>query len=83
MNISNVWRRHRSAAKRKRLVHKPKISWNSLGLPAATHESAPSIEEIRRQVTSLSSRGFSQGTRSRSEAKEAQAGSRRRRGATE
>lgn len=82
MKMSGVWRRNKSAGKRKRPVHKPKIRWDSLGLPATTHESAASIEEIRRQVTSLASRGFGQGTRSRSEAKEA-AGPRRRRGATE
>jgi hypothetical protein len=83
MKMSSVWRRNKSAAKRKRPVHKPKICWDSLGLPPATHESAVSIEEIRRQVTSLASRGFGQGTRSRSEAKETQGAARRRRGATE
>lgn len=82
MKISSVWRRNKTAAKRKRPVHKPKICWDSLGLPATTHESAASIEEIRRQVSSLASRGFGQGTRSRSEAKET-TGLRRRRGATE
>jgi hypothetical protein len=82
MKMSSVWRRSKSAAKRKRPVHKPKICWDSLGLPATTHETVASIEEIRRQVTSLASRGFGQGTRSRSEAKETPAG-RRRRGATE
>jgi hypothetical protein len=80
--MSSVWRRNKTAAKKKRPVHKPKICWDTLGLPATTHESVVSIEEIRRQVTSLASRGFGQGTRSRSEAKEA-AGTRRRRGATE
>jgi hypothetical protein len=80
--MSSVWRRNKTAAKKKRPVHKPKICWDTLGLPATTHESVASIEEIRRQVTSLASRGFGQGTRSRSEAKET-AGTRRRRGATE
>jgi hypothetical protein len=82
MKMSSVWRRNKTAAKRKRPVHKPKICWDSLGLPAMTDESVASIEEIRRQVSSLASRGFGQGTRSRSEAKEA-TGPRRRRGATE
>jgi hypothetical protein len=80
--MSSVWRRNKTAAKKKRPVHKPKICWDTLGLPATTHESAVSIEEIRRQVTSLASRGFGQGTRSRSEAKET-GSARRRRGATE
>jgi hypothetical protein len=83
MKMSSVWRQSKSAAKRKRPVHKPKICWDSLGLPALTNESTATIEEIRRQVTSLASRGFGQGTRSRSEAKETPAGPRRRRGATE
>jgi hypothetical protein len=82
MKMSSVWRRNKSTAKRKLPVHKPKICWDTLGLPAATHEAVASIEEIRRQVTSLASRGFGQGTRSRSEAQDAGT-SRRRRGATE
>jgi hypothetical protein len=80
MKMSTVWRRKKSSAKRP--VHKPKICWDALGLPVATHQPTVSIEEIRRQVTSLASRGFGQGTRSRSELKE-ESGSRRRRGATE
>ena len=83
MKMSSVWRQNKSAAKRKRPVHKPKICWDSLGLPSTPLESVASIEEIRRQVTTLASRGFGQGTRSRSEAKEPQGGPRRRRGATE
>jgi hypothetical protein len=83
MKMSSVWRQNKLTAKRKRPVHKPKICWDSLGLPSTTHESVASIDEIRRQVTSLASRGFGQGTRSRSEAKESQGASRRRRGATE
>jgi hypothetical protein len=83
MKMSSVWRQNKSTTKRKRPIHKPKICWDSLGLPSTPHASVASIEEIRRQVTSLASRGFGQGTRSRSEVKEPQGGSRRRRGATE
>ena len=82
MKMSSVWSRNKTAAKAKRPVHKPKLCWDILGLPATTHEPVTSIEEIRRQVTSLASRGFGQGTRSRSETKET-TGTRRRRGATE
>lgn len=82
MKVSGVWRRNKVTAKRNRPVHQPKISWDSLGLPAVMKDATPDIEEIRRQVTSLASRGLGQGTRSRSAAKNTPA-SRRRRGATE
>jgi hypothetical protein len=70
MKISTVWGASKSSRKRKRTVLKPKIRWDVLGLQDP-HLEGPSvsIEDIRRQVTSLASRGLGPGTRSRSGAK--------------
>lgn len=82
---------HASKARNKRGKQKPKVRWEQLGLtdPSET-TAAPSIEEIRREVTLMASRGLAQGTRTRSIAKIAHVetvrtglGRQRRRGATE
>lgn len=82
---------HGSKARSKRGKQQPKVRWEHLGFkdPAETNM-APSIEEIRREVTLMASRGLGQGTRTRSIAKGAPAdparaglGRKRRRGATE
>ncbi len=93
MKISTVWGGNKAARKRKRPVSKLKIRWDVLGLqPVSSEDQSPSIEDIRRQVTSLASRGFGQETRLRSVAKDAPRRSpsdvssptrKRRRGATE
>jgi hypothetical protein len=71
MNMSTVWGGSKSARKRKRPVQKLKIRWDLLGLDDASKDSpARSIEDIRRQVTSLASQGFGQETKTRSSAKE-------------
>jgi hypothetical protein len=93
MKISTVWGGNK-ARKRKRPVQKLKIRWDVLGLqPTSSEESSRSIEDIRRQVTSLASNGFGQETRLRSVSKESRPRSaasnvqaakpKRRRGATE
>lgn len=92
MKISTVWGGNK-ARKRKRPVQKLKIRWDVLGLqPTSSEESSQSIEDIRRQVTSLASNGFGQETRLRSVSKETRprsasnapaAKAKRRRGAME
>lgn len=93
MKISMSWRGNQKTRKEKRLKHKPKIHWKQLGLtdPADTSAAIP-MEEIRRQVVMLSSRGLGQGTRSRQATPSGsviganhhtEAGRKRRRGATE
>jgi hypothetical protein len=70
MKMSTVWGANKASRKRKRTVLKPKIRWDVLGLQDPLLEGpSVSIEDIRRQVTSLASRGLGPGTRSRSVAK--------------
>jgi len=70
MKMSTVWGANKAVRKRKRTVLKPKIRWDVLGLQdPQTEGPSVSMEDIRRQVTSLASRGFGSGTRSRSGAK--------------
>ena len=71
MGISTIWKSSKAGKKKTRPAYKPKIRWELLGLsdPEAT-ESTPSIESIRKEVSSLASRGFGQGTRSRSTVQE-------------
>lgn len=58
--------------KRKRPVQKPKIRWDVLGLQSVpSNDGSLSIEDIRRQVTSLASTGIGQETRLRSMTKKA------------
>lgn len=92
MKISGRWPGNASKNKVKRVIRKPKIRWQALGLtdPADKH-AALSMDEIRREVATLSSRGFGQGVRSRTAGETRSAerhGSpegapKRRRGATE
>jgi len=66
MKMSTVWGANTATRRRKRPVLKPKIRWDVLGLQAPQIEGpSVSMEDIRRQVTSLASRGFGSGTRSR------------------
>jgi hypothetical protein len=57
----------KSPNKRKRVVLRTKVRWEKLGLqdPAGL-SSAPSIEDLRRQITSAASQGLSPDTVSRS-----------------
>lgn len=93
MKITGGWRGGKPSKKKVRPSYKPKIRWELLGLsdPRLDETSTP-IESIRREVSSLASRGFGQGTRSRSTDLDRKAPSRahqtgstraRRRGATE
>jgi hypothetical protein len=53
--------------RRKRVVLRTKVRWEILGLQdPAQSSSSPSIEDIRRQVTSAASSGLSSDTLSRS-----------------
>jgi hypothetical protein len=93
MKLSGAWRSGKPGKKKTRPAYRPKIRWELLGLTNPdTDEPATSIETIRKEVSSLASRGFGQGTRSRStnqgaksHDKSPHAASRRpkRRGATE
>ena len=70
MKMSTVWGGNKSARKRKRPVQKLKIRWDVLGLHDASKDGpSRSIDDIRRQVTSLASQGFGPETTSRSSAK--------------
>lgn len=93
MKISGRWPGNASKNKIKRVIRKPKIRWQALGLadPADKH-AALSMDDIRREVATLSSRGFGQGARSRTVAPAprtadkhgpAEGAKTRRRGATE
>lgn len=74
MKMSTVWGGNKAARKRKRPVQKLKIRWDLLGLHDASKDvPSRSIEDIRRQVTSLASQGFGPETTSRSSAKDAPA----------
>jgi hypothetical protein len=94
MKLSGAWRGGKPGKKKTRPAYRPKIRWELLGLSNPdVDEPATSIETIRKEVSSLASRGFGQGTRSRSTTnqgaksheKSPHAASRRpkRRGATE
>lgn len=93
MKISGRWPSNASKSKNKRVVRKPKIRWQALGLAdPAGKQAALSMDEIRREVATLSSRGFGQGARSRAITQDSQgadgcgssdATKKRRRGATE
>lgn len=56
--------------RRKRAILRTKVRWEMLGLQdPAQSASAPSIEDIRRQITSAASQGLSPDTVSRSHEK--------------
>jgi len=66
MKITMTWRGHGKTDRGKRVREKPKIRWQYLGLKDPAEESpAPSMDEIRRQAVTLSSRGLGQAVRSR------------------
>ncbi len=91
MKLSTGWRADKTRKNRARATRKPKIRWEVLGLPSPLDPSlTTSMEDIRQQVSNMASRGFGQGTRSRTAEREAKATnhapdstSKRRRGATE
>jgi hypothetical protein len=91
MKLSSGWRSDKTRKNRAQATRKPKIRWEVLGLPNPLDTSlTTSMEDIRRQVSNMASRGFGQGTRSRTAEREAKAtvrvpdsSSKRRRGATE
>jgi hypothetical protein len=91
MKLSTGWRADKTRKNRARATRKPKIRWEVLGLPNPLDTSlTTSMEDIRRQVSNMASRGFGQGTRSRTAEREAKttdhgsdSSSKRRRGATE
>ena len=93
MKISGGWRGGKAGKKKVRPSYKPKIRWELLGLTdPSMDETATPIETIRREVSSLASRGFGQGTRSRLTGSDSKSASRthlpgqgrtRRRGATD
>lgn len=72
MKMSTVWGGNKAGRKRKRPVQKLKIRWDVLGLDDASKDGqSRSIDDIRRQVTSLASQGFGPETTSRSSTKNA------------
>jgi hypothetical protein len=91
MKLSTGWRADKTRKNRARATRKPKIRWEVLGLPGPLDTSlTTSMEDIRLQVSNMASRGFGQGTRSRTAERETKSTShapdsnnKRRRGATE
>ena len=91
MKLSTGWRADKTRKNRARSTRKPKIRWDVLGIPGPLDASLPaSMEDIRRQVSNMASRGFGQGTRSRTTEREekitndaSDSSGKRRRGATE
>ena len=91
MKLSTGWRADKTRKNRARATRKPKIRWEVLGLtnPLIANP-ATSMEDIRRQVSNMASRGFGQGTRIRTAEPDSKStnhapdsDSKRRRGATE
>jgi hypothetical protein len=91
MKLSPGWRASKTRKTRAQATRKAKIRWEVLGLPGPVDTNlTTSMEDIRRQVSNMASRGFGQGTRSRTAEREAKTTSRapdsngkRRRGVTE
>jgi hypothetical protein len=91
MKLSTGWRSDKTRKNRARATRKLKIRWEVLGLPSPLDTSlTTSMEDIRLQVSNMASRGFGQGTRSRTAERKAKttshapdSSSKRRRGATE
>lgn len=78
-----AWRVVRKGFKAKRMKRQPRIRWERLGMLLPEKLPTP-IEEIRREVLKLASRGMRQGTRAQPDGVHPQkAVRRRRRGATE
>jgi hypothetical protein len=90
MKLSTGWRADKTRKNRARATRKPKIRWEVLGLPGPLDANLTSMEDIRRQVSNMASRGFGQGTRSRTAERESKtpnhaqgSSAKRRHGATE
>ncbi len=85
--MSTVWRTSKNSQKKKRVAQKPKIRWQQLGFSdSGEAPSSISIDEIRREIVVMSSRGLGQGARSRhtlTETPPADTRAKKRRGATE
>jgi hypothetical protein len=78
-----AWRVVRKGFKAKRMKRQPRIRWERLGMMVPEKLPTP-IEEIRREVLKLASRGMRQGTRTQpARVHPEKAARRRRRGATE
>lgn len=79
-----AWRIVKKGFKAKRMKRQPRIRWERLGLDMMVPEKLPTpIEEIRREVLKLASRGMKPGIRSKPPVLHAEkTASRRRRGAT-
>jgi hypothetical protein len=91
MKLSSGWRADKTRKNRARATRKPKIRWEVLGLPGPLETNlTTSMEDIRRQVSNMASRGFGQDTRSRTAEREskttdhaADSSNKRRRGGSE
>jgi hypothetical protein len=67
--MNTLWR-SKAPHRRKRAIRRTKVRWDILGLQDTGQlSSAPSIEDIRRQITSAASQGLSPDTLSRSRQK--------------
>ena len=79
------WRIVKKGFKAKRMKRQPKIRWERFGLDLMVPEKLPTpIDEIRREVLKLASRGMKQATQSQPAARHAgKTVRRRRRGAAE
>ena len=67
VKITTNWRGGKKVDRIKRVRRKPKIRWQYLGLSdPADVRPGPSMDEIRREVLTLSSRGLGHGVRARS-----------------
>jgi hypothetical protein len=76
MKLSTGWRANKTRKNRAQATRRPKIRWEVLGLPHPLNPNlTTSMEDIRRQVSSMASRGFGQGTRSRTVEREAKTAS--------
>ncbi len=66
MKTTMNWRGNKNTHKKRRVSQKPKIRWQQLGFKTPASDNASmSMDEIRRQVVMLSSRGLGQGVRGR------------------
>lgn len=71
MKLATVWNRNAAKRKKNRPTSTSKIRWKLLGLSDPDLTEPTSIETIRREVSWLASRGFEQGTKSRSSEQDA------------
>ena len=65
MKLTKSWHGNKRTHKPKRVSPRPKIPWQLLGLPdPAEDRKSISMDEVRRQVVLMSSRGFGEAVRS-------------------